>query len=320
MKVLVIQQRMGIGDMIIFLPYIHAISKKSQSKVSLLVKKNSNADNLCLDDEHVGEIINLDINKDNSGAHNGLTGFFKLLKEVKEKKFDKIFIFNGSLRFLFLAKLAGIKFIYQYPLFIKKDNIVLTAKKFTEKFIKKDVSTQPNLYLEQNKIENAKNKYKFNNNFKHICIGFSASGPTKRWSIEKYIKLAESINKNKSCKFYLAGGQNDKELFKKFLSSSIADNCISFKNLSISETLPIIKNCDIYIGNDTGWLHIASALDKKCVALFMDSPVQAYGKYSKNISVIVPEGESEETTTHNTLGKEKISFNKVLNKSLELLN
>ena len=39
MKVLVIQQRMGIGDMIIFLPYIHAISKKFQSKVSLLVKK-----------------------------------------------------------------------------------------------------------------------------------------------------------------------------------------------------------------------------------------------------------------------------------------
>ena len=118
----------------------------------------------------------------------------------------------------------------------------------------------------------------------------------------------------------MAGGQNDEELFKKFLSSSIADNCISFKNLSISETLPIIKNCDIYIGNDTGWLHIASALDKKCIALFMDSPVQAYGKYSKNISVIVPEGETEETTTHNTLGEEKISFDKVLNKSLELLN
>ena len=40
----------------------------------------------------------------------------------------------------------------------------------------------------------------------------------------------------------------------------------------------------------------------------MDSPVLAYGKYSKNISVIVPEGETEETTTHDTLGKDKISF------------
>jgi len=320
MKVLVVQQRMGIGDLIIFLPYIHAISKKFQSKVSLLVKKSSKAEELCADDEYVGEIINLDINKNNSGRHKGLMGFFRLVKEIKEKKFDKIFIFNGSLRFFFLAKLVGIKSINQYPLFISKDNIVLTAKKFTEKFTGADVPVQPNLFLNQHKINKAKNKYNFDNNLNHVCIGFSASGPTKRWSVENYIKLAENINKSRPCKFYLAGGQNDEELFKKFLSSSLANNCISFKDLSITETLPIIKNCDIYIGNDTGWLHIASALGKKCVALFMDSPVQAYGKYSKNISVIIPEGETEQTTTHKTLGKNKISFEKVLNKSLEILN
>ena len=320
MKVLVVQQRMGIGDMIIFLPYIHAISKKFQSKVSLLVKKSSKADDLFADDERVGEIINLDINKNNSSRHNGLGGFFRLVKEIKKKKFDKIFIFNGSLRFFLLAKLAGIKSINQYPLFIQKDNIVLTAKKFTESFIESDVLVQPNLFLNQHKIDKAKNKYKFDNNLKHICIGFSASGPTKRWSIEKYIRLAENINKSARSKFYLAGGRNDEELFEKFLSSSLANNCISFKDLTISETLPIIKNCDIYIGNDTGWLHIASALGKKCVALFMDSPVLAYGKYSKNISVIVPEGETEQTTTHNTLGEKKVNFEKVLIKSLEILN
>ena len=120
MKVLVIQQRMGIGDMIIFLPYIHAISKKIQSKVSLLVKKNSKAEDLCADDECIEEIINLDINKNNLGRHNGLIGFFRLVKEIKKKKFDKIFIFNGSFRFLLLAKLAGIKSIYQYPLNFSK--------------------------------------------------------------------------------------------------------------------------------------------------------------------------------------------------------
>ena len=84
--------------------------------------------------------------------------------------------------------------------------------------------------------------------------------------------------------------------------------------------MPIIKNCNLYIWNDTGWLHISSGLGVKCLALFMDSPVMAYGKYSKNISVVVPEGESEESTTHVTLGKEKISFEKVYNKAVELLN
>ena len=82
----------------------------------------------------------------------------------------------------------------------------------------------------------------------------------------------------------------------------------SFRDLKISEAMPIIKNCDLYIGNDTGWLHISSALDIKCLALFMDSPVQAYGKYSENIDIVVPEGETEETTTHDTLGSDKISL------------
>ena len=83
--------------------------------------------------------------------------------------------------------------------------------------------------------------------------------------------------------------------------------------------MPIIKNCDLYVGNDTGWLHISSALNIKCLGLFMDSPVQAYGKYSKNIDVIVPEGETEESTTHDTLGAERISFDKVYNKCINLL-
>ena len=121
------------------------------------------------------------------------------------------------------------------------------------------------------------------------------------------------------CKFYIAAGKNDKDLIGKIFDSNIKDNCTSFKDLKIRETLPIIKNCDLYIGNDTGWLHISSALNIKCLALFMDSPVQAYGKYSENIEIIVPEGETEETTTHDTLGAEKISFNKVFDKSINLL-
>ena len=112
----------------------------------------------------------------------------------------------------------------------------------------------------------------------------------------------------------------DMDLIQEVLNSKIGKNCISFKDLKINETLPVIKNCDLYIVNDTGWLHIASALGIKCIALFMDSPVQAYGKYSNNINVIIPEGETEETTTHNTLGAKEISFEKVFNKSIELLN
>ena len=42
--------------------------------------------------------------------------------------------------------------------------------------------------------------------------------------------------------------------------------------------------------------------------------------FQNNINAIIPEGETEETTTHDTLGANRISFEKVLDKSIELLN
>ena len=317
MKVLVIQPKIGMGDMVIYLPYIHAISKKYQMPVSILVKENSRANQLLAEDRHIDEIILLDRSKNNSGSHDGLSGFIKLSKEIKLKNFDKVFIFNSSLRYLLISKLAGIKNISQYPLFRKKDNIVTSAKIFTEYELGSIVSTQPELKINQEIFK--KINQSFSREFKHICIGISASGPTKRWPVENFIRLCKRINERIPAKFYLAAGKNDKDLIDNFLNSEISKNCISFQDLKIKETMPIIKNCDLYIGNDTGWLHISAALGIKCLALFMDSPVQAYGKYSKNINIIVPEGETEETTTHDTLGADKISFEKVFEKSIELL-
>ena len=318
MKVLVIQPKIGMGDMVIYLPYIHAISKKYQKPVSILVKENSRANQLLAEDKLFEEILILDRTKNNTGTHDGLSGFFKLSKDLKLKEFDKVFIFNSSLRYFLISKIAGIKNISQYPLFRKKDNIVTSAKIFTENELGEIVSTQPELIINSEKVNETKQK--FSKEFKHICLGISASGPTKRWDIKNFIKLCININARTPSKFYLAAGNNDKDLINQFLTSELSNNCISFKDLKISETLPIIKNCNLYIGIDTGWLHISSALGVKSLALFMDSPVQAYGKYSKHIEVIVPEGETDETTTHDTLGADKISFEKVFDKSIELLN
>ena len=44
------------------------------------------------------------------------------------------------------------------------------------------------------------------------------------------------------------------------------------------------------------------------------------GKSSKNISIIVPQGETIESCGHNTRGKDKISYDEVLSKALELIN
>ena len=318
MKVLILINKVGLGDCIIHINYIHQISKK-YGPVSILAKENTRAKDLFLDDPHIDEVIKLDRLNDNSGSHDGVNGFYKLVKDIKRKKFDKVFIFNSSVRYFLICKFAGIKKIAQYPLFKKKgQHVVNTAKIFTENELNKIVSTQPKLLISEEKILKAKKD--ISQSHKNIVLGVSASGPTKRWGIKNFIKLIEKINEKCPSKFYLVAGKSDQLLIDEILNSNVGSNCVSLNNLQINEMLPIIANCNLYCGNDTGFMHISAALNLKSVALFIDSPVLAYGKYSENIIAIIPEGETEESTTHDTLGKDKISFDKVYNKCIELLS
>tara|TARA_B100000963_G_C22605093_1_gene662107 strand:- start:259 stop:1155 length:897 start_codon:yes stop_codon:yes gene_type:complete len=298
---------MGMGDQIILLPYIHAISKKFKSPVSLLTKKNARAEELFFEDHHINEVISLSEDLD------GISGILRLSKILKKKNFDRIFIFNSSLRYNLIARFSGIKFINQYPLFLKKNNIVYTAKLFTESITGNIINTEPNLIIK--KKDNDLDK-----SYKYICLGISSSGPTKRWDIENYIKLADKINQKIKCKFFLAGGPKDIELISKFKKTEVGKKTISFEKMNIKQTLQYISSCDLYIGNDTGWAHISVALNVKAVTIFCDSPVKAYGSYSSKMFTIEPEGIEKGTTTHDTLGKDKISFNEVLGKSIKLLD
>ena len=313
MKVLVIQTRYGIGDMLIYLPYLKAISEKTGVKISILAKESSKANELFKDENFLDEIIKLDNTNDK------IIGFSKLTKEIKGKNFDKVFIFNSSIRYRLLALFSGIKEIYQYPFFISKDVIFQTAKVFTENYVNKVLSTKPKLNLNSKTIDEAKKKFNLTRDFKNIVLGISASGPTKRWDIENYINLATKLNKIKNCKFIIAASKEDKEIIDKIKNSEIGENCISLENLSIQEILPIIKSCDLYIGNDTGFMHISSALGIKSVSIFIDSPAYSYSGYSDNIIAIVPIGETIESTTHDTLGKDKISFEEVFEKTKKYL-
>ena len=130
MKILVIQNKMGIGDMVIYLPFIDAISKKFNTPLSILVKESSKAEQFLKDSNIINKIIILERdNKLKSGKHEGLTGSYNLIRNLKQHNFDKVFIFNSSFRFNLIARIAGIKDIHQYPLFQKKINMLLELQK-----------------------------------------------------------------------------------------------------------------------------------------------------------------------------------------------
>ena len=307
---LVIIKSMGIGDLVILIANIHAISKFLNKPVYVLAQKNTHAHAILKNDPHVKEVIELD-----------KKGFFNIIKKIKNNSFSESYIYSDSIRLYFISKFAGIKKIFHYPFFSKKKkNFFKTAKEFTEKELRTTINSQSKIYCNDIDINAAKVKFSITRKTKNIILAPSASGPTKRWDIKNYISLIENIKNNYPCKIFVAGGPKDEFLINEVLNSSIGSQCVSFSKMKISETLPIIAACQYYVGNDTGWGHISAGLNLKSLFLFMDSPPLSYGVYSKNITIIVPDGHSIETCKHNTRGKDKISFDKVLKHALEILN
>ena len=319
MKILAIQNRMGIGDTVIFLPYIKEISKKFNIPVSLLVKKSSKADQFLNHTDYIDKIIHLEQNK-KRGKHSGIIGAIRLAQDLKKYKFDKVYIFNSSLRFNLVARIAGIKNIYQYPLFKKKNqHIINPAIELIKKNLNIDVNSDPQIKIDKNLEHLAISKYKINSKELNILLAIGGSGPTKRIPADTFLLVIKKIDQIKKCKFFLATGKNEDEqkILNQIMSSEFKEKCIPLDNLKISETLPIIKNCNVSICNDTGFSHLSSALGVKTITLMADTPL-IYGSYSSKMHPIIPDGES--TVGHNTFGKDRINPDKIFNKLKSIID
>ena len=320
MKILAVQNRMGIGDTVIFLPFIETISKKFNVPVSLLVKKSSKADQYLKQTDYIDNIIFLERNNKKDDRHNGIIGSIRLAKELKKNKFDKIFIFNSSLRFNLIARLANIKEIYQYPLFKKTNqHIVEPAKNLIQKNLGIDIFKDPQIGINIDLIKEAVLKFNMKSDELNILLGIGGSGPTKRIPSKTFLSIMEKIYNFKKTKFFLATGKKDEEqkILNQILNSKFKDRCVSLDNLSITDTLPIIKNCNVSICNDSSFSHLSSALGIKTITLMADTPL-IYGSYSSKMYPIIPDGEN--TVSHNTFGKDRINPNKIFDKFLSIIN
>ena len=320
MKILAIQNRMGIGDTVIFLPFIKALSKKFDSPISILVKESSKADQYLDQTNYIDKILLLERVNKNNNNHSGFLGSLNLIKDIKKNNFDKVIIFNSSLRFNLIAKFSGIPEIFQYPLFQKsKQHITDTPRKFLKEELDLIINEDPEVQINDSLIFDSIEKFHINKYEMNILLGIGGSGPTKRIPSKTFLSVIEKISKVKKCKFFLATGKDDEEqiILNEILQSNFKDLCVPLDNLSIKETLPIIKNCNLSICNDSSFSHLSAALGINTITLMADTPL-IYGSYSSKMFPIIPE--NEETVTHNTLGKEKISAQKIFNKIIEINN
>jgi heptosyltransferase-2 len=301
-KGLIIQTRPGVGDLCMFLPYIQQIKEHNKDfAFTLVTKKRTAAKQILKYDQSINQIVYLE-DETIATTKSKINNFFKLLNFIKKNNFSKIYIMHFSIFWFLLAKISGIKNIYKYGILKKNVDIYLNALEQNKRWLQ-----DPNL-SSQTKIIYPQNNSKNNN---QIIIGIGSSGPTKKWPTENYIELIKKIN-DKNIKFYLAGGNNEIEnqIANKIINEIKENRIDSLCSLSIEEIMPIINSSKLYIGNDTGFMHLSAGLNIPAIGLFGDTPL-SYAKYNKNILPIIPE--NFKTVGHGSMAMNQITISQVLN-------
>ena len=288
MKTGILLSYKGLGANLLHLSYCHQIAKKFGPIT--LITLNPKLKEVIKDDPNIKEIIYLD------DFHKKFLDIFKLSSFFKNLSLDNIFIFYPSLRYFLSAKLAGIRKIYNYPLFNKKNlHLVDAAKKFTEKCLNiNDCPTETKISINTKNIAQLKK-----NNLKSIILGIGSSGPTTKWGYQNYIKLIKKLNESKKFYFYLLCGLNENDDAKKIIQEVGSNCCESLSNKSISEVKNYIFLSDLYIGNDSFGHHISSQMGKPSFIILLDTP-RAYSDYSINQNRILPLNVSIDDITHDS--------------------
>ena len=103
-----------------------------------------------------------------------------------------------------------------------------------------------------------------------FAIGPGSKMPSKKWPIENYSKIIDKIlGFDKNFSVIIIGGKEDSvegDLITKSIGSK---RLISLAGkTTIGESAAVLSKTEMYIGNDTGTMHLASAMDIKCLGIF----------------------------------------------------
>lgn len=117
-----------------------------------------------------------------------------------------------------------------------------------------------------------------------IHTGSGGYAPARRWDPLAFAAVADQLHRRLNAEIVLVGGHTDGvELVRQAMAHTPID-------LSGSTTLPqlaaVLEACDLFIGADSGVMHLAAAAGTRVLALFGPSNATAWGPWSDHAAVL----------------------------------
>ncbi|MBL7184615.1 MAG: glycosyltransferase family 9 protein [Anaerolineae bacterium] len=104
----------------------------------------------------------------------------------------------------------------------------------------------------------------------------------KRWPPQCFAVLADRLIEKRSARVLLVGGPEDGPIAVSIKDGMRHEPCDLMGQLTFGQLGAFLERCDLFIGHDTGAMHLAVAVGAPVVAIFGPSDPRMYGPYGEN--------------------------------------
>ncbi|BDU51127.1 lipopolysaccharide heptosyltransferase II [Haliovirga abyssi] len=287
MKKILIIRSGAIGDVLMTTPLIRELKKNMPNiQLDYLVgnwSKSVLEDNRYIDDLYTFSEEKLFMKKD-------YIYILKTILKMRKNRYDTIVVLDKhKLASLFAMAIGGkrygfdrygdgkynnknIKYVGgKHEIYYYLDILNLFGLEYNKEDVKMDI------FLSDKDIYFAKTIFKSMKLEDKKVIGIVPGGANnpavgddslRRWSIDKYTGLIKKLL-NKGIKIILFGGKKDVEINKRIIDNIKNVDIIDLAGkTSIKESAAIMKRCNYIICNDSGPMHIASAVNNNIISIF----------------------------------------------------
>lgn len=118
-----------------------------------------------------------------------------------------------------------------------------------------------------------------------LCPGASY-GPAKRWPSNRFSELARSLIANHSVMALLLGGAEEKALADEFPKEASGKLINLMGRTTLREAMTFLALAEVAVANDSGLLHLATAVGTPAIALFGPTDPDRTGPVGENVTLL----------------------------------
>lgn len=117
--------------------------------------------------------------------------------------------------------------------------------------------------------------------------GSGPRAPAKRWGVEKYAEIIRRLRREYDARIVVTGSPGERELAERIIGLAGREGVHNASgDFNIRQTTALLKNCRLFISNDTGPMHMAAALGRPTIGIFGPETPVRYGPVGKSSTAV----------------------------------